>query len=194
MFFSGTRDRAPSGPRAWFRRPRPIDDADGELAITELYRAYHRPLLAFVSRLTAGDRHLAEDVVQETMIRAWQNLDRLESDTESLMPWLATVARNVLIDHQRRQASRPQEAGEGQLENLQISDEVDVLLRSVVVSEALMSLSAAHREVLTETILADRTVNEAAEKLQIPVGTVKSRIYYAVRALRVALDEKGVRA
>jgi RNA polymerase sigma-70 factor (ECF subfamily) len=164
------------------------------LAIAELYRTYHRPLLAFVSRLTTGDRHLAEDVVQETMIRAWQNLHHLDSESESLMPWLATVARNVLIDHQRRRASRPQEANEAQLENLQISDEIDGLLRSVLVSEALKSLSPAHREVLTATILADRTVNEAAEELQIPVGTVKSRVYYATRALRVALDEKGVTA
>jgi RNA polymerase sigma-70 factor (ECF subfamily) len=68
------------------------------------------------------------------------------------------------------------------------------LLRSVVVSEALKALSPSHREVLNETILRDRSVNEAAEVLGIPVGTVKSRTYYALRALKVALEERGVRA
>jgi RNA polymerase sigma-70 factor, ECF subfamily len=62
----------------------------------------------------------------------------------------------------------------------------------MVVTEALMELSPAHREVLRETILRDRTVNEAAAMLDVPVGTVKSRVYYAMRALRVVLEEKGV--
>jgi RNA polymerase sigma-70 factor (ECF subfamily) len=68
------------------------------------------------------------------------------------------------------------------------------LLRQVVVSDALDSLSPAHREILNETVLRDRSVNDAAETLGIPVGTVKSRAYYALRALRVALEERGVTA
>jgi RNA polymerase sigma-70 factor (ECF subfamily) len=66
------------------------------------------------------------------------------------------------------------------------------LLRKMIVSEALRELSPAHREVLNETILRDRTVNEAAEVLGLPVGTVKLRVYDAVRALRLALAERGV--
>ncbi|MBC6460954.1 sigma factor-like helix-turn-helix DNA-binding protein, partial [Actinomadura sp. HBU206391] len=65
-------------------------------------------------------------------------------------------------------------------------------LRTVVVSEALKALTPAHREILTETVLQDRTVNEAAQRLGIPIGTAKSRVYYALRALRVALEERGV--
>jgi len=75
---------------------------------------------------------------------------------------------------------------------LSAADAAEDLLRKVIVSEALQALSAAHREVLNETILRDRTVNEAAEVLGIPVGTVKSRVYYAVRALRLVLAERGV--
>ena len=71
-------------------------------------------------------------------------------------------------------------------------DETDSVLRKVLVIEALQALSVAHREVLNETILRDRTVNEAAEMLGIPVGTVKSRVYYALKALRVVLAERGV--
>ena len=73
-------------------------------------------------------------------------------------------------------------------------DETESLLRKVVVVEALQDLSVAHREVLNETILRDRTVNEAAEVLGIPVGTVKSRVYYALKALKVHLVERGVTA
>lgn len=78
------------------------------------------------------------------------------------------------------------------MENLPVPDQTEHLLRSVVVADALNELSPAHREVLTETILRDRTVNQAAEVLGIPLGTVKSRVYYALRALRVVLEERGV--
>lgn len=183
-----------TGPRSWLRRLRPVRDPDDELVMARLYEDYHRPLLAFVLRLTAGDRQLAEDVVQETMIRAWRSVDTLDPGAVSLMPWLATVARRIVIDERRRKDARPQETGEGPLENVPLPDQMEDLLRQVVVSDAMRSLSAAHREILNETILRDRSVNEAAEALGIPVGTVKSRVYYAVRALRVALEERGVTA
>jgi len=78
------------------------------------------------------------------------------------------------------------------LENVPVADTTEDLLRKVVVTEALQALSAAHREILNETILRDRSVNQAAEALGIPVGTVKSRVYYALRALRLVLAERGV--
>jgi RNA polymerase sigma-70 factor (ECF subfamily) len=189
-----TAGRAAGGLRSLLRRPRPASDADDERLISELYREYHRPLLAFVLRLTAGDRQWAEDVVQETMIRAWRSADRLDTGAGSLMPWLATVSRRIVIDNRRSREVRPPEVGDAALENLPMADELDGLLRKVVVADALRALSAPHREVLTETVLRDRTVNQAAEVLGIPVGTVKSRVYYALRALRVALEERGVSA
>ena len=108
------------------------------------------------------------------------------------MPWLATVARRIVIDEQRRKNARPLETGEEMLTNASVPDWTEDLLRSVVVADALLALSPAHREVLNETILHDRSVNEAAEVLGIPVGTVKSRVYYAIRALRLVLAERGV--
>jgi len=169
-------------------RSRTADDA----IVTEMYRQYRTPLMAYVLRLTAGDRQHAEDVVQETMVRAWRQAGKLDQTEPSLMPWLATVARRIVIDDKRRRSVRPTEMGDEMLENAPVADSTDDLLRKVVVTEALQLLSPAHREVLSETILRDRTVNEAAGVLGIPVGTVKSRVYYALRALRVVLAERGV--
>lgn len=175
--------------RGWLRGLR---SGDREQVFDMLFASYQRPLITFVLGLTGGDRYWAEDVVQETMIRAWRNVSRLDPEAESLMPWLATVARRIVIDDRRRRESRPRETGDGPLESMPVPDGMEDLLRTVVVSEALQTLSPAHREALTETVLRGRTVNEAAEALGVPVGTVKSRVYYGLKALRVALEEMGV--
>jgi RNA polymerase sigma-70 factor (ECF subfamily) len=170
--------------------------ASDDAVLTELYRRYRGPLLLFVLRHTAGDRQQAEDIVQETMVRAWREARRLDLSEPSLMPWLATVARRIVIDEHRRKSARPLEIGGAEVVDKApvAADETEHLLRKLLVAEALQALSPAHRDVLNETILRDRTVNEAAETLGIPVGTVKSRVYYALKALRVALAERGVSA
>src|SRR6478735_2311388 len=168
--------------------------AGDDAVVTELYRQYRVPLMAYVLRLTAGDRQQAEDVVQETMLRAWRQAGKLDLTEPSLMPWLTTVARRIVIDDQRRKSARPAETGDGMLENAPAADTTEDMLRKVLVAEALQSLTPAHREVLNETILRDRTVNQAADALGIPVGTVKSRVYYALKALRLVLAERGVAA
>ena len=185
--------RGAEGHRRRWAGPSFRRDADDDL-LAELYRRYRAPLLSFVLRLTAGDRQQAEDVVQETMLRAWRQGGQLDQAERSLMPWLATVARRIVIDEQRRKNARPLETGEEMLTKASVPDWTEDLLRSVVVADALLALSPAHREVLNETILRDRSVNEAAEVLGIPVGTVKSRVYYAIRALRLVLAERGVSA
>ena len=73
-----------------------------------------------------------------------------------------------------------------------VADGSESALRNAAVAEALSSLSRPHREVLTETILRNRSVNEAADILGIPLGTVKTRVYFALRALRIVLEERGV--
>jgi RNA polymerase sigma-70 factor, ECF subfamily len=102
------------------------------------------------------------------------------------------VAPLPFTNDRRRKSARPAETGDEMLENSPAADTMEDLLRKMVVAEALQSLTPAHREVLNETILRDRTVNQAAEFLGIPVGTVKSRVYYALKALRVVLAERGV--
>ena len=157
-----------------------------------LYAKYREPLMTFVLRLTGGDKHHAEDVVQETMIRAWREARRLDLNEDSLMPWLTTVARRIVVDDHRRKQARPAEAGDELLPHLPVEDGTAASLQRLMVQEALSELSPAHRQVLNETILRDRTVNQAAQALGLPVGTVKSRVYYALRALHVVLAERGV--
>ena len=81
--------------------------AGADALVTELYRQYRAPLMVYVLRLTAGDRQQAEDVVQETMLRAWRQAGKLDLTEPSLMPWLVTVARRIVIDDKRRRSVRP---------------------------------------------------------------------------------------
>ena len=164
------------------------DDA----VVVALYQAYWDPLMTFVLRLTSGNRQQAEDVVQETMVRAWREAGRLDLSGPSLMPWLATVARRIVIDEHRRKQVRPAESGEGVVADMPVDDDTSATILRVAVAEAMRDLSPSHRQILNETILRDRTVNQAAEALGIPVGTVKSRVYYATRALQVILAERGL--
>jgi RNA polymerase sigma factor (sigma-70 family) len=168
--------------------------ADDDAVITALYRRYREPLMVFVVRLTGGDRDHAEDVVQETMVRAWRESGRLDLREASLMPWLTTVAKRIVIDDHRRRRARPAEEGDARLADIATAeDDTADALRRLMVADAMRELSPLHRQILNETILRDRTVNQAAEVLGIPVGTVKSRVYYALRALEVVLAERGVK-
>jgi RNA polymerase sigma-70 factor, ECF subfamily len=160
--------------------------AQDDAIVTALYQQYREPLMTFVMRLTAGNRAQAEDVVQETMIRAWREAGRLDLSEPSLMPWLTTVARRIVIDDHRRRQAQPVETADAE-------DDTAATDRQLIVADALRALSPLHRQALNETILRDCTVNQAAEVPGIPVGTVKSRVYYALLALQVVLAERGVR-
>ncbi|MFJ9947183.1 sigma-70 family RNA polymerase sigma factor [Kitasatospora sp. NPDC091207] len=166
--------------------------APDEELMRALYHEHAGPLLGFVLHLVAGDRQRAEDVVQETLVRAWRNIDRLDPAGGSLRPWLVTVARRIVIDGHRSSLARPREVDPAPLELLPAADELDRALRLMTISEALGDLSEAHRQVIVETYFKSRTVNEAAAELGIPAGTVRSRVFYALRSLKLALEERGV--
>jgi RNA polymerase sigma-70 factor, ECF subfamily len=161
--------------------------APGEDLIRFLYEEHGRSLLAYATRLTQ-DRAAAEDVVQETLLRAWKHSEDLSNDSKgSVRGWLLTVARNIVTDRARARAARPQEVGEPVDVPAVEVDHAEQVVNSMAVLGAMDKLSAEHREVLVEMYYRGRTVAEAAQALRIPPGTVKSRSYHALRALRVAL-------
>jgi RNA polymerase sigma-70 factor (ECF subfamily) len=163
-----------------------------ERLIKSLYERFGARLLFHVRRSTGNDHQWAEDVVQETLVRAWRNAGKLNNEPGMLWAWLLTVARRIIIDGRRRRSSRPEEVEDTALETVAVPDGSDHTLSAMVVTDALERLSVEHRQVIEETYLRDRTINEAAEVLQIPPGTVKSRLFYAIRALRKDLMERGM--
>jgi RNA polymerase sigma-70 factor (ECF subfamily) len=165
----------------------------GEDMLREMYEHDRTVLFSYVLRLTRGDAQHAEDIVQETMLRAWQNARKLGARRAQLRPWLATVARNVFIDAHRRLSSRPQETDADAIEYVPVADESDNVLASIAITNAMTGLSAAHRQVLVELYYRGKTLQDTAATLGIPVGTVKSRAYHALRALKVILEERGVK-
>jgi RNA polymerase sigma-70 factor (ECF subfamily) len=152
-------------------------------------------LWRFCLRLVGNDRVHAEDVAQETFLRAWRHRTVLESPPPAVRSWLFTVARNIVIDDWRSRRARPETLVSDVPEQRRTEDEAtDQLLLSWVVAEALTHLSTDHRTVLLECYYRGRPVSEVAQSLGVPVGTVKSRTHYALRALRLALEEMGVSA
>lgn len=160
-----------------------------EDVVKSIYRDHGPALRRFVLGVSR-DPQLAEDVVQETVLRVWQQTPEI---TGSLRSYLYRTARNIMIDNYRRAQRRPSEMLAGDVtEPAAGMEKVDELLNRVLVEEALVRLSKEHRDVLVALHYRRFTVNEAAVQLNIPSGTVKSRAYYAVRALRSILDEMGV--
>ncbi|HEX2772889.1 MAG TPA: sigma-70 family RNA polymerase sigma factor [Micromonosporaceae bacterium] len=174
------------------RRRSPVIDPDAEL-LRALHHEHGGALLAYALRLTSGDRQRAEDLVQETLLRAWRHPEALDPRRGSPRAWLFTTARNLAIDAWRRRGARANEVVTSDLpEPRQPVDEADRAVEAWLVAEALSRLSAAHREVIVECFYRGRSVSEAAAHLGVPPGTVKSRTHYALRSLRLALAEMGV--
>ncbi|MCW2787855.1 MAG: sigma-70 region 2 domain protein [Aeromicrobium sp.] len=164
---------------------------DPRMLMEQLHDAHAAALWGFCLHLT-GDPVRAEDVVQETLLRAWQRPQVLDETRGSIRSWLFTVARNIVVDEWRSKRYRNERPTEALPEPATPVDPTDTLLQSWVVAEAVTQLSADHRAILLECYYRGRSVAEASRELGIPEGTVKSRTHYALRALRLALEEMGV--
>jgi RNA polymerase sigma-70 factor (ECF subfamily) len=140
-----------------------------------------------------GDEQLAEDIVQETLLRAWRNAARVPA--ASRRPWLFVTARHLVIDDYRARRSRPVEVNADLLDDFSDSgahDDLDRALDAVLLADALEALTPKHRSVIVDCYYRGLTSGQIAAAHGLPVGTVRSRIHYAVRALRLALQERGV--
>lgn len=160
--------------------------------IQQLHDDYAPGLFQYCLRLTGRDHAMAEDVVQETLLRAWKHFSVLDESQGSVRAWLFTVARNIVIDQWRSRRSRVEFAVADVPEPDAAADQTDRLLQAWVVAEALTHLSPDHRAVLLECYYRDASVSEAAQHLGVPEGTVKSRTHYALHALRLSLEEMGL--
>jgi len=162
---------------------------DPDAVIRQLYSHYAKALHGYVEQF-CPDRASADDIVQETFIRAWRHLPQLSADDRPIRPWLFRVARNLLIDANRAARARPtttpppESAGE-----VGTDAGLEEILDRELVSAALQHLSAAHQSVLVETFYRGGTMATVARELGIPHGTARSRLHYALDAMRKQLEE-----
>jgi RNA polymerase sigma-70 factor (ECF subfamily) len=161
--------------------------AAADTLMQAIYEEQADALFRFLLRMTLGERPLAEDLFQETMLRAWRNLDDLPAEVDSRRRWLFTVGRRIAIDAARARNARPTEVMITHSLYVPAPDDLEAATAAEVIGKALPKLSAPHREVLAELYVYGHTTAEAAERLDIPEGTVKSRVWYALRALRAAV-------
>jgi RNA polymerase sigma-70 factor (ECF subfamily) len=168
----------------------PFDRSGDELR--ELYRRYSGELFGFAMG-ALGDREQAEEVVQDVFAQLWRHAERYDGRRASVRTWLYAIARNRIVDAHRRAAARPKRAEDSSPET---AAELDASLDQAVlrwqVTAALARLSPAHREVIRLAHYGGLTMREIAERTGVPLGTVKSRTSYALRHLRLILDEMEV--
>ena len=170
-------------------RRRSADSRDAE-RLAALYDEQAAPVWRYVVHLT-GDRAGADDIVQETLLRAWRTPRILEEDPSATRSWMFTVARHLVVD-EARSAHRRREIGVAEVPERVVPDAIDALFEAILIGEALAALTIEHRSVVVRAYYRGMSVAEMAGELEVPEGTVKSRLHYGLRALRRTLQEKGV--
>lgn len=168
-----------------------MNDAAEPQLMRALYDEHAAPLWSYALHLTGGDRARAEDIVQETLLRAWRHPEVLDQSQRSARGWLYTVARRIAIDGWRSARARTEFPTDAPPE-MATPDETERAVQGWIVAEALGELSERHREVLGLCFFQGLSVADAAARLGVAEGTVKSRTHYALRALRLVLEERGV--
>ncbi|MFI5998450.1 sigma-70 family RNA polymerase sigma factor [Streptomyces sp. NPDC051362] len=168
----------------------PTEEARSEL-LRLIVREHRDGLVSYAEKML-GDHGLAEDVVQEAVIRAWRNVDRLLRMDGSVKGWLFTVTRHLVVDWVRKPHTRREVVGGAYSDPAAKADPVEAVHHVMEAKPALRRLSPEHRAVLVHLYLYDRTIKETAAILGIPTGTVKSRQHNALRKIRTVLQAQAV--
>ncbi len=159
-----------------------------------LVERHHSPLLGFLYRMSGGDRSLAEDMVQETFLRVLRTIDQYQH-LRPFKPWLYTIATNLIRDYYRRFETRAQvDLSEQKLSQMADSDPIEDDLQAAdeakAIAAALLSLPAHQREVVVLRYYQELPLAEISAILDIPVGTVKSRLSIGLGRLRAVLEKE----
>ena len=162
-----------------------------ESVLTGIYAAHSRAVLSFVTA-SIGDRAVAEEVTQEVFLRAWLHADRYDPARASARTWLFSIARNLVIDTVRARSARPQSADVDPNDTSTAVNELERLELRMLLVEALRRLTPEHRDVVARIAIRGGDLRSTADELGIPVGTVKSRLFYGLAQLRLAFAELGV--
>jgi RNA polymerase sigma-70 factor (ECF subfamily) len=169
-----------------------IAAGDRDRAVGELYDRFATRIYGLgVHQL--GNAVLAEELVQETFVAVWKAAPRYDPTRASAATFIFTIARRRAVDILRRRSARPSETYDA-TERAEPEDAIDRLLTGIAVREAIEELSRPHHEVIELAQSQQLTQAEIAGRLHIPVGTVKTRTYHALRALRAALHRRGIDA
>ena len=168
--------------------PRGELPGDADAAIRQLYSRHAEALHGYAERF-CPDRASADDIVQETFIRAWRYLPQLTADDRPIRPWLFRVARNLLIDADRAARARPITVQDQPDDDARDDSGLDQVLDRQLVSAALQHLSPAHRAVLAAPFYHGDSLATVARQLGIPHGTARSRLHYALHALREQMQD-----
>jgi RNA polymerase sigma-70 factor, ECF subfamily len=166
-----------------------IAAGDVETPVAELYRKYSRRLYRFGVQ-ALGDSGLAEEMVQECFVRLWRTAERFDATRGSVGVYLFVIARSAAADIRKRPSSRPLVP----VEEARVPpepDSVDQILDSMIVREAFETLGEGHARVLRLAQEEGLSQSQIAERLGLPLGTVKTRTFHGIRALRAALAERG---
>jgi RNA polymerase sigma-70 factor (ECF subfamily) len=151
-------------------------------------RALREKLTRFALKLTLGDQQRAEDIVQETLVRAWRHPEVAGGDPTTIRPWLFTVTRHVAIDMWRARSRCEEVMDDEPVDRPDPAEPIEQAMTALDIRAALEQLSVEHRQVIVGMYYQCQSVSELAERLGIPEGTVKSRAYYGLRQLRRVLS------
>lgn len=151
-------------------------------SLRSLYDQHAEPLLMIALSLTNGDRQLAEDVVRETLLTAWRDVDQIDVAASSLRPWLVGIAQRIVEDMRREEERRPR-YDEPPDDYADLPPEA----QRMMVLDGLRSLPGPDREILVEAYFKGRGVRNVADDLGLPPETVKWRLFFALRALQKVL-------